>query len=218
MLFQRRFVWGCDSLGWGYFSPISIWVALDGGGEASSRWHQGLVQKVVSLNTIAIRSREIALVIGALMHVRSNVFNCFWRYLCGEPFQLAVWNVISKSITSGMLLDPIDFCKLESLVKLCSETIQMIVLFRTSYFANTLQLPFYLPLHAPFSNFIADHQPTSLTSLTPCCLSETRPQSKNVSSSLLVLCSESPCSSPYLLQSLANARWSNHLVWMVDSR
>lgn len=177
MLFQRRFVWGCDSLGWGYFSPISIWVALDGGGEASSRWHQGLVQKVVSLNTIAIRSREIALVIGALMHVRSNVFNCFWRYLCGEPFQLAVWNVISKSITSGMLLDPIDFCKLESLVKLCSGTIQMI---GTSYFANTLLLPFYLPLHTPFSNFIADHQPTSLTSLTPCCLSETRSQSINV--------------------------------------
>jgi hypothetical protein len=118
--------------------------------------------------------------------------------------------VISKSITRGMLLAPIEFCKLESLVKLCSETIQMIVLFSTSYFANTLLLPFYLPLHKPFSNFIADHQPTSLTPLTPCCLSKTRPQSINVSNSLL-LCSESPCPSPYVLQSLANSRWST--IW-----
>jgi len=89
-------------------------------GEASSQWHQGLVQKVVSLNTIAIRSREIALVIGALMHVRPNVFTCLWRYLCGEPSQLSVWNVISKSITRGMLLAPNWFLQ----VRIPGETLQ----------------------------------------------------------------------------------------------
>lgn len=69
-------------------------------------------------------------------------------------------------------------------------TIQMIVLFSASYFAIALLLPFYPALHMPFSNFVADHQPTSSTSLTPWCRWETRPQSINVSNSPQVLCSE----------------------------
>ena len=178
-------------------------------GEASSQWHQGLVQKVVSLNTIAIRSREIALVIGALMHVRPNVFNCLWRYLCGEPSQLSVWNVISKSITRGMLLAPNWFLQ----VRIPGETLQWnhpndwyklfcqytaaAILSPTSY--TFFQLHSWSP-----ANFL-----DIIDTLLP--VGDQITVHKCISSSLLVLCSESPCSSPYLLQSLANAWWST--IW-----